>query len=109
MGASFKIIDIAHTLIKLSGKNAKDVGIVFTGLREGEKFFEELFYENEQVVPSSCDKIKRSKAPVINWHELERHLAGLRTAVARGDADEIRDRIKEIVPEYVYTSYFRIT
>jgi len=50
---------IGTSLIRLSGKSEHDVDIQFTGLRDGEKLDEELFYEHEKVTPTSCDRIKR--------------------------------------------------
>ena len=56
-----RILDLARSLIRLSGKSERDLEIQFTGLREGEKLNEELFYLHERAVPSSCERIKRTK------------------------------------------------
>jgi FlaA1/EpsC-like NDP-sugar epimerase len=53
MGEPIRIVDLARTLIRLSGKSAQDVQIVFTGLRKGEKLYEELFYQNEVRLPTA--------------------------------------------------------
>lgn len=100
MGEQIKIVDLAHTLVRLSGKSERDVEIRFTGLREGEKLSEELFYEHEEVIPTSCEKIKRTKGPLKDWPELCRQLEELRTSMSVDGAAPVRAKIKEIVPEY---------
>jgi len=100
MGEQIKIVDLARTLIRLSGQAERDVEIRFTGLREGEKLAEELFYENEEVIPTSCEKIKRTKGPLRNWLELRRQLEELRVSMSVDGAAPVRAKMKEIVPEY---------
>jgi len=102
MGEQIKIVDLARTLIRLSGQAERDVEIRFTGLREGEKLSEELFYENEEVIPTSCEKIKRTKGPLRNWHELCRQLEELRESMSVDGATPVRAKMKEIVPEYSF-------
>ena len=100
MGESVRILDLARNLIRLSGKSEQDVEIHFTGLREGEKLDEELFYEHERVTPTVCEKIKRTNGAHRNWPELCRLLDELRTSLFIDGAAPIRAKIKEIVPEY---------
>lgn len=100
MGDSLRILDIARTLIRLSGKSEAEVPIVFTGLRSGEKFFEELFYDSEKVLPSTFSKIKRTKGLTTDWPDLIRQMERLRRSVIAGDELEMRSGIREIVPEY---------
>src|SRR6266850_2114002 len=100
MGEQVKIVDLARTLIRLSGKSERDVEIRFTGLREGEKLSEELFYEHEEVISTSCEKIKRTKGPLRNWPDLCRQLEELRVSMSIDGAAPVRAKIKEIVPEY---------
>jgi FlaA1/EpsC-like NDP-sugar epimerase len=100
MGESVRILDLAHSLIRLSGKSEHDVEIQFTGLREGEKLDEELFYGHEKVIPTSCEKIKRTNGALRNWAELCRQLDELRASMSIDGAAPIRAKIKEIVPEY---------
>ncbi len=73
MGEPVRILDLAHTLIRLSGKSIDEVKIVFTGLRAGEKLVEELFYEYERVLPTDCEKIRRTETVAYGWPELRRH------------------------------------
>lgn len=100
MGEQVKIVDLARTLIRLSGRAERDVEIRFTGLREGEKLSEELFYEHEEIIPTSCEKIKRTKGPLRDWPELCRQLEELRASMSVDGAAPVRAKMKEIVPEY---------
>lgn len=93
-------LDLGRTLIRLSGKSEQDVKIQFTGLREGEKLKEELFYEYENVVPTSCEKIKRTNGSLRDWSELCHQLDELRASMSLDGAAPIRAKIKEIVPGY---------
>jgi FlaA1/EpsC-like NDP-sugar epimerase len=102
MGESVRILDLARSLIQLSGKSEQDVEIQFTGLREGEKLNEELFYNHESVVPTACEKIKRTNGAHRNWPELCRQLDELRASISVDGAVPIRSRMKEIVPEYSF-------
>jgi FlaA1/EpsC-like NDP-sugar epimerase len=102
MGESVRILDLARSLIRLSGKSEHDVEVQFTGLREGEKLNEELFYAHEKVIPTSCEKIKRTNGASRNWEELCRQLDELRVSMSVDGAAPVRAKIKEIVPEYTF-------
>jgi FlaA1/EpsC-like NDP-sugar epimerase len=104
MGDPLLILELVRTLIKLSGRNEKQVAIQFTGLRPGEKLIEELFYENERVDQTSFPKIKRARGPLRDWDDLLGKLEELEAALFVNGADSVRARIKEILPEYSYTS-----
>jgi FlaA1/EpsC-like NDP-sugar epimerase len=104
MGEQVKIVDLARTLIRLSGKSEREVEIRFTGLREGEKLSEELFYEHEEIIPTSCEKIKRTKGPLRDWSELCLQLEELRASMSVDGAAPVRTKMKEIVPEYSFHS-----
>jgi FlaA1/EpsC-like NDP-sugar epimerase len=101
MGEPIRIMDLARNLIRLSGKSEQDVEIRVTGLREGEKLKEEMFYEHEEVFPTSCEKITRTRAALTPWPELCRHLEELRVSLCVDGADPVRTKVNEIVPEYV--------
>ena len=107
MGKRVRILDLARTLIRLSGKSPREVGITFTGLREGEKLIEELFYPSEEVHSTSFPKIKRARNTLDGWPKLQRQLDELRAALVFGSADTIRAKLREIVPEYSYRSDHR--
>jgi len=100
MGKSVRILDLARSLIRLSGKSEQDVEIRFTDLREGEKLAEELFYDHEIVTPTSCAKIKRTNGAHRNWVQLRLQLEELRASMSIDGASPVRRKIKEIVPEY---------
>ncbi len=102
MGEPVRILDLARSLIRLSGKSEQDVEIQFTGLRDGEKLNEELFYEHEKVTPTSCDKIKRTNGSLRDWTSLRYQLDELRASLTIDGATPIRTKIKEIVPEYTF-------
>jgi FlaA1/EpsC-like NDP-sugar epimerase len=104
MGTPVRILDLARTLIRLSGKSEDEVGIKFTGLREGEKLFEELLYATEEVQPTSFPKIRRIRGAQNRSFELQRQLEELRTATRIDGAPAIRAKMKEIVSEYSYES-----
>jgi FlaA1/EpsC-like NDP-sugar epimerase len=102
MGEPVRILDLARSLIRLSGKSEHDVEIQFTGLRDGEKLNEELFYEHENVTPTSCDKIKRTNGSLRDWISLCRQLDELRASLTIDGAAPIRAKIRDIVPEYTF-------
>jgi FlaA1/EpsC-like NDP-sugar epimerase len=102
MGTPVKILELARTLIQLSGKKEDEVEVEFTGIRPGEKLFEELFYPGEVVGDTSCPKIKKARNIVCGWGELEAQLADLRATLYVDGANPIRAKIKQIIPEYSY-------
>ncbi len=103
MGQPIKILDLARTLIRISGKTESEVRIQFTGLREGEKLCEELFYPAEKALFTSVEKIKRIQSAPGSWAQLKRDLAELKCCFGIDSALPIRRKIQEIVPEYSYT------
>jgi FlaA1/EpsC-like NDP-sugar epimerase len=100
MGTPIKILDMARTLIRLSGKSEDAVQIQIIGLREGEKLEEELFYQQEKVLATSFDKIKRINGSKPKWSQLCRQLEQLRASLNFDGPGPIRAKIREIVPEY---------
>jgi FlaA1/EpsC-like NDP-sugar epimerase len=103
MGEPLPILDLVRTLIKLSGKNEKQVTIQFTGLRQGEKLIEDLFYDNEEVGQTSFHKIKRARGPLLDWTLLASRLEELEATLFLNGSDSIRAKIGEIVSEYSYS------
>ncbi|MBA0915751.1 MAG: polysaccharide biosynthesis protein, partial [Nitrospira sp.] len=84
----------------------QDIQIVYSGLRPGEKLYEELFEETERVEPTQHAKIRRaSSPPVMQSDRLDLAIAALETAVSRGDDDELIRRLKEAVPTYTPASF----
>jgi FlaA1/EpsC-like NDP-sugar epimerase len=100
MGEPIRILDMAKTLVQLSGIPPEEVEIVFTGLRPGEKLFEELFYDFERRLNTSAHKVFRTQGQLISWPRLQAHLELLRAESAAGVPHRIRAGVKEIVPQY---------
>jgi FlaA1/EpsC-like NDP-sugar epimerase len=100
MGEPVRILDLAKTLIRLSGKSEHEVGIRFTGLRDGEKLFEELSYPAEEIHPTPFPKIRRIRGTPHRGDDLARQLVQLRSVTSVNGAAAIRTKMKEIVPEY---------
>lgn len=101
MGSPVKIVDLAHKLIFLSGlRPGKDIQIEFTGVRPGEKLFEELSNLEEDTVPTHHDKIKIFTGPGIPYNVMKRHLASIREICARRDLTSLVQELTQIVPDY---------
>ena len=102
MGEPVKILDLAENLIKLSGyKVGEDIEIVFTGLRPGEKMYEELLMKEEGMKTTANKMIFVGKPIEFDEAEFEAHLNALQETILAGEAD-IRPMVKEIVPTYQY-------
>jgi FlaA1/EpsC-like NDP-sugar epimerase len=100
MGEPIRIIDLAKTLMRLSGNPAKSLPIRITGLRDGEKLKEEMFYADEHILPTGCEKIKRTRSQPYSWSELRELLEQLRVATIQDDASLMKLVMQKIVPEY---------
>ncbi len=100
MGSPVLILELAKTLIRLSGRTEQEIGIRFTGLRDGEKLFEELSYPDEEVHPTSSAKIRQIRGAPHRWRDLERKLDELRISLSTRGPAGIREKMKEVVPEY---------
>ena len=102
MGEQVKVLDLARNMIVLSGLVPdQDIQIVYSGLRPGEKLYEELFDEAEQVKPTSHIKIKQAiSPPEMQSDRLDRAMPALATAVSHGDDDEVIRQLKAMVPTY---------
>ena len=100
MGEPVKIIDLARRLISLSGLQPdKDVEIVFTGLRPGEKLHEELYWQGEGIVPTENKKITMWKPDVLDPATLFSQLGHLETAVEASNVPLVLAHLGEMVPE----------
>ncbi len=101
MGEPVKIAYLAEQMIRLSGKvPGEDVDIVYTGLRPGEKLFEELFHEREQLVLTDHPKIFLAKHRVVDWQTLNATLDQMETACQRYDELELKLLLNKLVPEW---------
>ncbi len=98
MGKQVKIADLARKMIKMSG--AENVEIVFTGLRDGEKLYEEVLSNEENTKPSFHEKIRIAEVRLQDYSEVCRQIDEL-IAISEGNDDmEIVRKMKDIVPEY---------
>jgi len=106
MGEPVKIVDLARNLILLSGfRLDEDIKIEFTGIRPGEKLFEELSTQEESTLPTSHEKIRVFRGDHISRGALETHLDILRRLCQTGDTRGLVLELKEIVPEYNPSSH----
>jgi FlaA1/EpsC-like NDP-sugar epimerase len=101
MGTSIKIVDMARDLIRLSGfEPEEDIKIEYIGLRPGEKLYEELIIEGEDVIPTSHEKIMVLKGMDCNIQLLNGEINHLIHIAKDQESKKIKDKLKEIVPEY---------
>jgi FlaA1/EpsC-like NDP-sugar epimerase len=102
MGAPVKIIDMAKDLIRLHGLEPdKDIQIKITGLRPGEKLFEELLNAEEGVVETDHEEIFKARcSSKLSKHDLDSKINALTKIINSGDMTSIRESLKEIVPTY---------
>jgi FlaA1/EpsC-like NDP-sugar epimerase len=103
MGEQMKLVDMARTLIRLSGLVPDvDIPIVFTGLRPGEKLYEELVGAEERVEPAGVEKIMRVRPTAAHFElgQLIAHVARLERAAFNGNASETLRQLSSIVPTF---------
>ncbi len=102
MGEPVKIYDMAINLIKLSGlKPFEDIDVVITGLRPGEKLYEELLMAEEGLTSTENNKIFIAHPIFSDMETLEKSLDKLRTAMVSSDNELIKDTVSEVVPTYI--------
>jgi FlaA1/EpsC-like NDP-sugar epimerase len=101
MGTPIKINDMARDLIRLSGFEPDvDIKIEYVGLRPGEKLYEELMTEGENIVPTRHEKIMVLKGIGCDLQLLNGKIDELVHFAAEQDRDKVKFKLKEIVPEY---------
>ena len=101
MGRPVKILDLAVNMIRLSGMETyKDIDIIETGLRPGEKLYEELLIQTETLTKTNNSMIFIERDEPLNRKAIEEKLASLRTALATEDDDVIRKAMKQVVPTF---------
>lgn len=101
MGEPVKIIRLAEEMIRLSGRRPyEDIEITFTGLRAGEKLFEELLIDGEGIKPTIHEKIRVLEATSSSCGLVKEETELLFKVIRRGDQKELIDLLKNMVPEF---------
>jgi FlaA1/EpsC-like NDP-sugar epimerase len=101
MGEPVRIMDLARNLILLSGlRPGEDINITCTGVRPGEKLYEELSSAGEDTLPTYHEKIKIFSGPEISKAEMERHIETIRRLCFARDARRLLLELKGLAPEY---------
>jgi FlaA1/EpsC-like NDP-sugar epimerase len=99
MGEPVRIADLARDMIRLSGRGDDDIRIVYTGLRPGEKLYEELLSDDEHTRPTHHPKLRVAKARMVPVGWLEDLLEWLKAPTPKSDV-EVRRDLRRWVPEY---------
>jgi FlaA1/EpsC-like NDP-sugar epimerase len=101
MGESVKIINLAKKMITLSGLRVdRDIEIKYTGLRPGEKLYEELLNNDENTLSTHHPKILIAKVNTPTYAFMEIQVAEMLQILADGDNNELVAKIKQVIPEY---------
>lgn len=101
MGEPIKINYLAELMIRLAGKEPKkDIKIHYTGLRPGEKLFEELFHPSEQLAKTDHEKLFKARVRQIDWNELKQSFRLLQAACSTHQDDELFVILSSLVPEF---------
>ncbi len=106
MGEPVNITYLAEHLIRLAGKEpGRDIEIIYTGLRPGEKLFEQLFHELEPYEQTSHEKILLAHPREADWNELRAELRGSELAVRRYDTKYLQQALVRLVPELAKSGF----
>ncbi|WP_321371997.1 nucleoside-diphosphate sugar epimerase/dehydratase [uncultured Desulfuromusa sp.] len=101
MGEAVKIQFLAEELIRLSGlKPHEDIEIVYTGLRPGEKLYEELLLDEEGVLPTPHNKICIAQSTTVAYAELSAMIESLLESAKALDLPAVKEKLRQLVPEY---------
>lgn len=102
MGKPVRIVDMAEKMIQLAGMVPyKDIDIVFTGLRPGEKLEEELLAKKENIIATHHHKIMKAKVREYDFKEIKAEIEELIELIPYQDDNRIVSRMKQLVPEYI--------
>ena len=101
MGEPVKVVDLATDLIRLSGlEPGQDIKIQFTGIRPGEKLYEEMFFSAENVLPTDHPKVLRARNGLLADGTMRKIELLAKVARAGHDDDELRQLLRELVPDF---------
>ena len=102
MGEPVKIVDLAHKMIKLDGKVPdRDIKIIFTGLRPGEKLYEELLNNSENTLPTHHHKILIANVREYDFAEVHEQIEQLIQRAKHHTHMNTVAKMKELVPEFI--------
>jgi FlaA1/EpsC-like NDP-sugar epimerase len=102
MGEPIRITTLAEQMIRLSGKiPGEEIRIEYTGLRPGEKLYEELFHEQEELMPTSHDQILLARHREMSGDMLNRKLKDMRSACDQYDTERLSELLNWFVPERI--------
>lgn len=105
MGEPIRILDLAKKMIQLSGKKVDtDIKIQFTGLREGEKLFEELLNDFETVKITHHPKIKIAQVLPSSYHRIDGQIEFFMELIGKNNETDLVRHLKTLVPEYISNS-----
>ncbi|MDD2324447.1 MAG: nucleoside-diphosphate sugar epimerase/dehydratase [Alphaproteobacteria bacterium] len=102
MGQPVKIVDLARQMIRLAGlRPDEDIKIEFTGLRPGEKLYEELFSPSEELIHAGVDGVFLAKSPTVELPQLQQSINNFATLLQAGMTETAAiARLEELVPEF---------
>jgi FlaA1/EpsC-like NDP-sugar epimerase len=101
MGEPIRIADLARDMIRLSGFSEDEIKVVFTGLRPGEKLYEELLTDAEQTMPTPHPKLRVARAEQAPAPEWQQELAIWLAETQPADPAAVKAKLKRFVPEYL--------
>jgi FlaA1/EpsC-like NDP-sugar epimerase len=102
MGQSVRIVDLAEKMVRLSGlEPGVDIEIRFSGLRPGEKLYEEVLANNEATLPTHHPKIVVARSAPHNWEQVKQQVDELIALFDSQDNEALVRKLKQLVPEYV--------
>jgi FlaA1/EpsC-like NDP-sugar epimerase len=100
MGEPVKIADLARMMIRLSGKTEQEIPLSFTGLRPGEKLFEELLADHETTEPTPHPKLRVAKSSGVAFAEVDQMIDWIESAGPSPTPAQVRRWLRTYVPEY---------
>ena len=111
MGKAVKIVDMANDLIRLSGlEPEKDIPIIYTGLRPGEKLYEELISKEEKAQTTDHKKIMvlQNGANNMPWQLIQREIQSLMDISMKLDPDAIKRKLQHLIPDYTPQDFYAL-
>jgi FlaA1/EpsC-like NDP-sugar epimerase len=101
MGEPVKIVDLARDLVRLSGLKEDSIEITFTGIRPGEKLYEELYFDDEETLPTAHPKLRAAYHRPFSLAEVRQTIGQLESLID-GPEDKLRRKLCEVVEEYAW-------